>query len=47
MPIALFVAAQVLEGLGYAHERSAAEGRLMVHRDVSPGNVLISLSRRR
>ncbi|MDC0682148.1 serine/threonine-protein kinase [Sorangium atrum] len=44
VPIALFVAAQVLEGLGYAHERSAAEGRLMVHRDVSPGNVLISLS---
>ncbi|WP_437594165.1 serine/threonine-protein kinase [Sorangium sp. So ce1000] len=41
--VALFVAAQVLEGLGYAHERSAAEGRLMVHRDVSPGNVLISL----
>ncbi|WP_437878774.1 serine/threonine protein kinase [Sorangium sp. So ce513] len=42
--VALFVASEVLKGLGYAHERSAAEGRLMVHRDVSPGNVLISLS---
>ncbi|WP_437738093.1 protein kinase domain-containing protein [Sorangium sp. So ce1335] len=44
VPVALFVASEVLKGLGYAHERSAAEGRLMVHRDVSPGNVLISLS---
>ncbi|WP_437603713.1 serine/threonine-protein kinase [Sorangium sp. So ce590] len=44
VPVALFVASEVLKGLGYAHERSAAEGRLMVHRDVSPGNVLISLA---
>ncbi|WP_437728967.1 protein kinase domain-containing protein [Sorangium sp. So ce861] len=44
VPVALFVASEVLKGLGYAHERSAAEGRLMVHRDVSPGNVLISLT---
>ncbi|WP_434048290.1 MULTISPECIES: protein kinase domain-containing protein [Sorangium] len=44
VPVALFVVSEVLKGLGYAHERSAAEGRLMVHRDVSPGNVLISQS---
>ncbi|WP_437493351.1 protein kinase [Sorangium sp. So ce1014] len=44
VPVALFVVSEVLKGLGYAHERSAAEGRLMVHRDVSPGNVLISLT---
>ncbi|XXT25550.1 serine/threonine-protein kinase [Sorangium sp. So ce429] len=44
VPVALFVASEVLKGLGYAHERSAAEGRLTVHRDVSPGNVLISLA---
>ncbi|XXY49803.1 protein kinase [Sorangium sp. So ce269] len=44
VPVALFVASEVLKGLGYAHECSAAEGRLMVHRDVSPGNVLISLA---
>ncbi|AUX43251.1 uncharacterized protein SOCE26_046950 [Sorangium cellulosum] len=42
VPVALYVASEVLKGLGYAHERSAAEGRLIVHRDVSPGNVLIS-----
>ncbi|WP_437683264.1 serine/threonine-protein kinase [Sorangium sp. So ce131] len=42
VPVALHVASEVLKGLAYAHERSAAEGRLMVHRDVSPGNVLIS-----
>ncbi|MGK4004630.1 serine/threonine-protein kinase [Sorangium sp. So ce1036] len=43
VPVALFVASEVLKGLGYAHERSAAEGQLLVHRDVSPGNVLVSL----
>lgn len=39
----LFVADQVLAGLGYAHERCDEDGRplLLVHRDVSPGNILV------
>jgi eukaryotic-like serine/threonine-protein kinase len=42
VPVALYIAAEVLKGLGHAHERSEAEGQLLVHRDVSPGNVIIS-----
>lgn len=45
MPIglALLVAADVARGLEYAHNRQDAEGRALdlVHRDVSPRNVLI------
>jgi serine/threonine-protein kinase len=41
-PIALFVAAQVLRGLHHAHTRLADEGVVIVHRDVSPSNVLLS-----
>ncbi len=41
---ALFVVREVLRGLDYAHRTKDAEGRLLglVHRDVSPSNVLIS-----
>ncbi|MFP6683949.1 MAG: serine/threonine-protein kinase [Polyangiaceae bacterium] len=40
--IALFIMAQVLRGLGHAHRYATADGRTLVHRDVSPGNVLLS-----
>jgi serine/threonine-protein kinase len=41
---ALFVVREVLRGLDYAHRTKDGEGRLLglVHRDVSPSNVLIS-----
>ena len=42
---AVFVVSRVLDALHYAHTRKAADGsiRPIVHRDVSPGNVLIDL----
>ncbi len=42
--LAVFVAGKVLRGLGYAHARATPDGRLlhMVHRDVSPHNVVVS-----
>ncbi len=46
MPIevAVFIARQVLGALCYAHEASNDQGRPLgiVHRDVSPGNILVS-----
>jgi eukaryotic-like serine/threonine-protein kinase len=42
VPLALFVASQVLRGLHHAHTKSASEGGFVVHRDVSPSNVLCS-----
>jgi len=42
--VALFVAREVLEALAYAHDAHDEKGRSLgiVHRDVSPGNILIS-----
>ncbi|MEO7332167.1 MAG: serine/threonine-protein kinase, partial [Minicystis sp.] len=42
VPIALYVVAQVLRGLHHAHARPEGEGGGLVHRDISPGNVLLS-----
>ncbi len=36
------IALQVLRGLGHAHTKAYGDGRSLVHRDVSPGNVLLS-----
>ena len=46
MPVtaAVFIVAEVCKGLSYAHNKKDPEGRSMdiIHRDVSPSNVLIS-----
>ncbi|MBI4703396.1 MAG: serine/threonine protein kinase [Deltaproteobacteria bacterium] len=42
VPLALYIAASVLRGLRHAHRRAYGDGRTLVHRDVSPGNVLLS-----
>jgi serine/threonine protein kinase len=44
IPIATFIALEACKGLHYAHTRVDAEGRSLgvVHRDVSPQNVLVS-----
>lgn len=44
LPVALYVAQQICEGLDYAHRRSDLSGKSLqiVHRDVSPANVLCS-----
>jgi tRNA A-37 threonylcarbamoyl transferase component Bud32 len=44
LSFALYVASQVARGLSYAHTLKDAQGRGLgiVHRDVSPGNVLLS-----
>jgi serine/threonine protein kinase len=41
-PLALFIATQMLRGLAYAHATASADGKRLVHRDISPGNVLLS-----
>jgi serine/threonine-protein kinase len=41
-PLALYVIAQVLRGLAHAHGTASADGKRLVHRDISPGNVLVS-----
>jgi serine/threonine protein kinase len=43
VPVALFIAHEVLRALDFAHSACDEEGRSLgiVHRDVSPGNVLI------
>ena len=42
--LALFVAQQMLEALGYAHRKVGADGKSLgiVHRDISPHNVMVS-----
>lgn len=40
--LAAYVATQILRGLGHAHDKAYRDGRTLVHRDVSPGNVLLS-----
>ncbi len=44
VPLAVYVASKVASALDYAHRRRDAEGRELniVHRDVSPQNILIS-----
>jgi serine/threonine-protein kinase len=42
VPLALYVATQVLRGLAHAHANASADGKRLVHRDISPGNVLVS-----
>src|SRR5919199_2395251 len=46
VPLAAHVALRVLEGLDHAHRRRGADGAELgiVHRDVSPRNVLLSFS---
>ncbi len=42
-PVAIFIASEMLYGLGYAHELTQRDGkRGLVHRDLSPHNVLLS-----
>lgn len=42
--LAVYIAGKILRGLGYAHARTAPDGRPLhiVHRDVSPHNVVVS-----
>src|SRR6185436_18945871 len=42
VPQALFIVSQMLRGLSYAHATASADGKRLVHRDISPGNVLLS-----
>jgi eukaryotic-like serine/threonine-protein kinase len=44
LPLVLFLVAEILQGLSYLHDLPAGEGRPLgiVHRDVSPHNVLLS-----
>jgi len=44
VPVAFYIMHEVMEALAYAHARTDSEGRnlAIVHRDVSPGNILVS-----
>ena len=42
LPIVLAIGVDVLTGLAHVHESSARVGQLVVHRDVSPENILLS-----
>jgi serine/threonine protein kinase len=44
LPVALFIAQKMVEGLGYAHRKTGPDGMPLniVHRDVSPQNVMVS-----
>src|SRR5690606_25377169 len=43
-PISVYVISEVLDALDFAHKQADPEGRLLgiVHRDVSPSNILVS-----
>lgn len=45
IPIAARICADVLDGLGYAHEAKGADGLPLelIHRDISPQNILVSV----
>jgi serine/threonine-protein kinase len=44
VPVAFYIMHEALEALAYAHARTDPEGKnlAIVHRDVSPGNILVS-----
>ena len=44
VPVAFYIMHEALEALAYAHAKTDPEGRnlAIVHRDVSPGNILVS-----
>src|SRR5258708_20372696 len=42
VPLALFIASQVLRGLAHAHGTASADGKRLVHRDITPANILVS-----
>ena len=42
LPVVIYVIAEVLRGLGYAHEGPSEGTPGLIHRDVSPHNVLLS-----
>jgi serine/threonine-protein kinase len=44
MPVGVvaFILTQMLRGLAHAHTKAYGDGRTLVHRDISPGNVLLS-----